>query len=292
MNYLSGAETQASVPVLWAILRWLAYAGPTSYTDLSRALRPPNLVPGDDNALRAALSVGHHIGLAVTSDGDTWQVADDPAPSLRDHDSFRRTVRHALLARAVSDLDRGDEPADVAVGIAWLLRLDPVRPLPWAWADGSEAAVRAAGLGEVVKNETQWRAFRRWALSLGFTTRAEPSAGKAVLVPDPTTALADLLGGMTGESTAVEFRRRLGEALPVADGGVLDTYLSSRGVRADARSEAMLGPATAYALLRLQHRGTVRLLSTADAAGRVTYRVRGTTKSFDRITIDQGGRHG
>src|SRR5690348_1006461 len=103
MNYLSGAETQANVAVLWVVSRWLNQVGPSSFAELSAALRPSAIVGGADNALVAALSVGRHIRvLQAEENAGPWECGPRlAAASVVDHRSFRSSVREALLMQAV-----------------------------------------------------------------------------------------------------------------------------------------------------------------------------------------------
>src|SRR5258708_11917383 len=118
------------------VMRWLRANGSASYGDLASAVRPSALVPEADDALRATLDVAAHIKLLGTNKGDgEWTIVErEPrAESYERHDLFRALVRRAVLRRAVLDKEAGEEPSDVAIGLAWLCSLDPSRPLPWAW---------------------------------------------------------------------------------------------------------------------------------------------------------------
>ena len=90
MNYLSGAETQANVAVLWVVSRWLKHVDECSYTELAATLRPTALVKGADNAFRASLLVGRHIGLLEASDeSGPWRLgARLPEDAIADHRSI------------------------------------------------------------------------------------------------------------------------------------------------------------------------------------------------------------
>ena len=253
MKYLS-RDTQANVSILLVVMRWLAASGPLAYADLASAVRPPSVSPEADNALRATLDVGKHVGLLEAQDPDgEWAIANGDAAavvvSLRTHDSFRSLVRQALLDQAIKDLESGATPSDVALGLAWLCSLDPSRPLAWGWDDGPEATVGGAGLGDVINGKTQWGAFRRWATALGFGTASRPARNRLHrLIPDPTVAIADGLSAMPPSLSANEFVALLARRLPAIDAGALEAPLRDLGVRYEARGEATLGPATGHAL--------------------------------------------
>ena len=129
MDYLKGLETQANIPVLWTVTRWLAQAGESTYEELVAALRPNAIVKGSDNAFRASLSVARHIGvLAASADSGPWTLGPEVGcGDVTDHHSFSRVVRCAVMKRAVDDVATGNQPADVALGLTWLCSLDPER---------------------------------------------------------------------------------------------------------------------------------------------------------------------
>jgi hypothetical protein len=288
MNYLSGDETLANVAVLWAASRWLNHVGPESFDDLAAALRPRAIVKGAENALKGTLFVGRHIGvLQAEKDSGPWSIGPQlPRQAVSDHRAFRTAVREALLTQAVEDANAGRQPADVAVGLTWLCSLDPARPVPWGWNDGTELAVRnVGGLSDVIKNNTQWRAFRRWAVSLGMAIANDPQRGVQVLVPDPTIAVAETLPGLPARTTAPIFLESLAARVPTIDNGPLETVASKLGVTYAARGDASVGPSLAHALRRLDRRGAIRLNKTDDASHRVSFRTAAGTDSFDEVEI-------
>ncbi|SRR6266851_2252197 len=290
MKYLAQA-TVSNVSILLVVMRWLDANGPASYEDLATAVRPPSLVPEADNALRATLEVASHIGLLGTDnpDGDWRIVQQGLSPdSLARHDRFRALVRRALLDRAVRDYEDGAEPSDVALGLTWLCSLDPSRPLGWGWDgdDGTERVIRKMQFTDVITNSTQWRAFRRWAVALGFATDDKLGGALHRLTADATTAIADCLPEMQPSQTAREFMDGLAVALPTVDGGVLETALRRRGIQYEARAEASVGPVVGHALERLNRRGWLRLQKSDDARQRVSYRIAGQTRSFDRVMVE------
>jgi hypothetical protein len=284
MNYLTGAETQANVPTLWVAARWLQHVKSCSFAELAAAVRPTAVVTGADNALRASLSVGGHIGIVQAPEmAGPWSPGARLLPdSTSDHRLFRQAVREALLSQAVADLQAGLVPSDVAVGFAWLCSLDPTRPLPWGWNE-TELIVRAARLDQVIKNSEQWRPFRRWAVSLGMAVaNGPPGGGVQVLVPDPTTAVFETLSRLPVRSVAPAFLAGLAEYLPTIDGGALEGVA---GVAYAARGEATIGPSLAHALKRLDRRGVLLLEKADDGSHRVSYRTAAGIDTFDDVEI-------
>jgi hypothetical protein len=287
MNYLTGIETQANIAVLWVVSRWLNRVGTASSPELAATLRPGAVVTGAENALQATLSVGRHVGvLQFQEDPGRWCLGARVSPAcVLDHHVFRAAVREALLAQAVDDAIAGRQPSDVALGLTWLCSLDPAIPVPWGWNEGTEQAVREAGLRTVISNNTQWRQFRRWAVSLGLAISNAPRRGVQVLIPDPTTAVADTLPSLPHRSTAPVFIEKLAQRIPAIDHGVLERAVAELGVTYTARGDATVGPALAHALRRLEKRGAIHLRKADDASHRVSYRTRAGTGSFDDVEI-------
>jgi hypothetical protein len=195
-------------------------------------------------------------------------------------------VREALLNQAIEDAVEGETPADVAIGLTWLCSLDPARPLAWGWNDGTESAVQEAGLRQVINNSTQWRTFRRWAVTLGVAVANNPPRGAIqVLVPDPTMAVEETLSELTPRSTAPEFLAALALQLPIVDTGALEPVASRLGVTYAARGDATIGPSLAHALLRIDRRRGLSLHKAADTTHRVSYVTAGGTGTFDDVLI-------
>jgi hypothetical protein len=287
MNYLSGSETQANVAVLWAVSRWLRHVGEAPLANLAVSLRPSAVVQGAENALRASLLVGRHIGvLQAVDDSGPWSLgARMPQHAVGDHLSFRCAIRDALLTQAVEDATAGRQPADVAIGLAWFCSLDPALPLPWGWNDGTEVAVRKVGLDSVINNNTQWRPFRRWAISLGVAVANNPRGAVQVLVPDATAAVEETLSRLPSRTIAPVFLEGLAFHLPIVDTGLLERVASEFGVSYAARGDASIGPGLAHALRRLDRRGVLSLNKAADASHRVSYRTSTGMDAFDDVVI-------
>jgi hypothetical protein len=224
--------------------------------------------------------------LQFEEDSGHWRLgARVSAACVLDHHVFRAAVREALLAQAVEDATAGRQPSDVALGLTWLCSLDPARPVPWGWNEGTEQAVRKAGVRKVISNNTQWRPFRRWAVGLGLAIGNAPRRGVQVLIPDPTIAVAETLPSLPPRSTAPVFLEKLAQRVPAIDHGVLERAAAELGVSYAARGDATIGPALAHALQRLQKRGSIHLRKADDASHRVSYRTGTGTGSFDDVEI-------
>jgi hypothetical protein len=295
MKYLAGTA-QASVAILYPICRWLACRDQAAYDAMDAALRPAHVVGGEADALLASLRVGRDIGLLDRSGSrrTTDQAADwalqEQARSQRDGwyadpVRFRVLVRRALLAKAVDDITAGETPSDVAVGLAWLLALDPVRPLSWAYSDGPERALNDQNMRSYIAGPDQWRPFLRWAVALGCAEFSQVGNRRLILL-DPTAAVAEELPPIPRAGVLARvFYAAVTKELPVLDGGRISDFMrEKRGEFADCRGDAMVGPAFSLALQRLQGQGVIDLHQEGDAGYRVHGMLHGQRWTFDRVT--------
>jgi hypothetical protein len=294
MKYLAGTA-QASVAVLYPVCRWLSSRDGVAYDVMDAALRPTHLVSGEDDALLAALRVGRDIGL-VDRLGNTrsrdqtenWALRE-PVRSQRDDWyadplRFRVLVRRALLAKAVDDIETGATPSDVAVGLAWLLAQDPARPLPYTYGSGPERLLNDQKLDSYITGPTQWRVFVRWAVSLGCAEFTQ-GGNRRLVLPDPTAALTEELPPIPPAGLAARsFYTAVSRELPVLDGGRIAEFMrTERAECADARGDAMVGPAFSFALRRLRSQGIIDLREESDTADRVNGVLHGQRWTFDQV---------
>jgi hypothetical protein len=300
MKYLAGTA-QASVAILYPVCRWLSGRDRAPFDVMNAALRPAPMVGGEADALLASLRVGRDIGLLDRSGGTrtTDQEADwtlqEQAGSQRDEwyanpARFRVLVRRALLAKAIDDIAAGETPSDVAVGLAWLLAQDPVRPLARGYGDGPEKGrpenlLNSQNMRPYITGPGQWRPFLRWAVALGCAGYSQVGSRRLVL-PDPTAALAEELPPIPHAGVpARAFYAAVTKELPVLDGGQISDFMrETRGEFADPRGDAMIGPAFSLALRRLQGQGVINLHREADAGYRVNGVLHGQRWTFDRVT--------
>lgn len=300
MKYLANTA-QASVAILYPVCRWLSSRNSAAYGIIKDALRPEHLISGEDDALVAALRMGRDIGLferlgnARTSDqAADWtlreQIRSQSDEWYADPVKFRTIVRRALLAKAVDDISEGVTPSDVAVGLAWLLAQDPVRPLARNYGAGPERALNLQQLDSYIKGTSQWRPFLRWAVALGCAELSQ-AGGQRLVLPDPTAALAEELPSISPAGLpAKEFFAAVAGRLPVLDSGLISDFMrAERAECADPRGDAMVGPTFSLALRRLEGRGIIHLRREADASYRVNGVLHGQRWAFDRVT--RGGEN-
>jgi hypothetical protein len=301
MKYLAGT-VQASVTILYPVCRWLSGRNHVAFADIDAALRPSPVVRGEADALLASLRVGRDIGLfkrlgseRANDQATEWTLQESARAQsddwYQDPVRFRVLVRRMLLAKAVDEITAGETPSDVAVGLAWLLAQDPVRPLPQNYSAGPERALTTQELDSYIATSEQWRALHRWATALGCAEYSQ-AGGRRLILPDPTAALGEELPSIPNTGMlAKDFYVAVTKELPILDGGWISNFMrKQRAACADPKGDAMVGPSFSLALKRLEFQGTINLLREDDADYRVNGVLHGRPWTFDRVT--RGGGNG
>jgi hypothetical protein len=103
-----------------------------------------------------------------------------------------------------------------------------------------------------------------------------------VIIPDPSVAIADLLGDLPPVATAREWLSRLRDRLPVLGSPALTAQLPQGG---DLWSD--LSPGLALGLLKLEKSGVLVLQPSDDAADVVALSLGTFTRQIGRITVEQ-----
>jgi hypothetical protein len=269
----------ASLPALLVVTRYLAdQREGLAEAGLQRALQPramfneatePQESTGAHGALLASLEVGADIGL-LTAEGArgphrVWTLHGDHRDKVAACTSggsgpFRSLILRLLGAHARAVAEDGQQPSDLARGLTWLLLTqNPLTPLAASWSDGPEAAFNDAHLDKAVGNAEQWRAFRRWARSLGVATdaQANPGARKARLIVDPAPAIRSVLPLLPTRASAAQWLGRLRSELPVLGDTALAKYVNADTTGVPA--------AVAFALQKLERAGHLELITSDDA---------------------------
>ncbi|MFI8775093.1 protein DpdG [Gordonia sp. NPDC062954] len=240
-------------------------------------------VNDSNDALKNTIAACRAIRIITSSPGGKIEVA----PVVTEEgQSFDRTRFRKFLRRQVFDLNRDGNPwavaeedahtsgaRDLARALAWFLAQD-AQGAPINWTDNVEQLqkdqFRTADLNEwVLRNDTRWGAFSRWAQALGF---AVPSVlrTRQGLVPLPTMAVLDTLEVIpAGRVSVSEFFGALSQQLPVLPGGIIRHGLVTRlgadpdpGIQANAVDSSL-----AQVLRILETRKVLAFESLADAEG-------------------------
>lgn len=257
-----------------------------SKDDLARQIAPASLPRGEGAAtgpgtkgFEDTLTACTTINLVERRD-DIVRLHPELPAAARD-----RRLRESAFVPLVLDLVLDDRinhglwestegARDLTRAIAWWLAQNPLDPpSPWNEPDGADVAQerQMAGGERIFSNDTRWGAFDRWATFLGVASHM-PRAGKTILVPDPTLAMRSLLHEVLPESRLpiLDFVERLGQRLPVVDGGSFRRAVEER-MRPEAvpSSADSLSPSLSHALLRLRDEQLLRLEDLADAPTKV-----------------------
>jgi hypothetical protein len=296
---------QALPNATYYIYRYLLDVAPkhgASKAEIIHALAPSTLVP-NDAVCRFSVEVGSRLGLWIEDaatgnprDGRPAADGQDEALVVLSPDLQRRSPKELtdrrsfrlLLRRHVfePDLNRGPWLSqagayDFTCAIAWLLAQEVSNP-PGTWESTMKPSLPSVQRSQIeqlgnsqevwlIKNETRWDPFVRWALFLGFIGR-QVLDGKVLVVPSPVDAVSDALsvvfakGGSKKELPAEIFVEALAAELPVVDRGryrqEVMTHISA-GIRIP--EETQLSSSLSHALLILHQRGDITLDDRADA---------------------------
>ncbi|MEV4712614.1 hypothetical protein [Micromonospora sp. NPDC049374] len=298
MDYLK-QHNLASVPALLVISRYLAtQPDGAEENELQRMLQPEAMAEGRSassagndasNVLTSSLSVGEDLGLFDSERSGRglrlWNLKDsirDDVGRLPSADSrgFRSLVLRLLAARALEEVRAGNAPSDVALALTWVLLRDPLDPLSTNWDKGPEAAFENAGMRTAVRNAEQWRAFQRWARSLGIATVAEVGGQEAYLLMDASKALLDVLGRLPQQERAEQWFRQLQEILPVLGHPILVSALPEGSARPQGIPASL-----ALAVQKLKRRGVLDLALSADASAAAVLRIGGQSLRIGEVRV-------
>lgn len=226
-------------------------------------------------ALGSSIAVASKVGFFEVSGslGDTtteismgrYEPADPSPPSVA------VAFIDSLMAYSM-DSAEAPEPMvpDLTCALVWLLAQDPRRPfVSWGATDGAdpEAAIKDAGLTEVVQNDTQWNSFRRWAHQLGLGTLA--LRGRTILLTaDPTLSLDRSIDAIAATDSVIsgrQFGAELAKAIPVVSGGAVNDLVRA-ALPKITRPDSDLSLSETHALFRLQAMGRLKLDNPDDAS--------------------------
>jgi hypothetical protein len=225
---------------------------------------------GLDDTLTACVVIG-----LFEREGDVVRLHPQLPEHVRDRrrdPDIRRLLRDLILGEKLNFglWDSTEGARDLTRALGWYMAQDPLRaPGGWNEPNGVDLVQEAQfAAGErVFSNDTRWGAFDRWTSFLGFGVRM-PRNNKNVLLPDPTSAVRDVLDEvLTASRTEVaSFVEELGRRLPVLDSGGYRREVEAR-MRPDsiAASADQLSPSLAHALLRLRDERALVIEDLADA---------------------------
>jgi hypothetical protein len=261
-DYLRGQAT-ASVPGIRLLCKAVVEAEVCTETSLVETLRPVGIVRSESEGATLPASLQVAIDLELLRKGGRRDPAivrgpmleAEPAPSasVASADAFRPLIIRALGARAANSLHAGELPADVTLGLTWILSRNPLDDL--GDHRTMEPLLRATGMDTVIRNDTQWRAFQRWYLALGFAIRQRSSNNRLVAAVSAVESIRLFAPRGDAPTSASQFVERLVEAVPMLGRADLVGALPT-GAR--PQWEGTASPAIAQGLLQLEAVGALR----------------------------------
>ena len=248
------------------------------WTRIVDAITPPTLADSPQKHQRDArrnLRSAIEIGIAFR-DGDLVQLSPESTNAAKDGTlAIARLLRQRVLSESLNTAPWGSQVGarDLTNALAWFLTFAPAKaPARMEGDPPSAQTLQEADFGKrhgndasgwPISNAERWRAFQRWACSLGF---AWLSPSKR-LVPDPTPAVRDSIPAIFGSETTLDgrsFVTTLGIHLPVLDRGAYREFVEQNWNRSSG-SGVTLSPATTHALQRLNKSGHLEIQDRADA---------------------------
>ncbi len=156
-----------------------------------------------------------------------------------------------------------------AFAIAWLLIQDSKKPLDWS--DNISTKVSQDLNNEFseleLTNNSRSQHFFYWCQYLGFLQKVAIGS-KSHVLPDPTKAITRHLHNLFGKDKELKFNDfivKLSENLPVLEYGWIRDSIEDKARDGLQRNSESVSVSTSLALLRLEERGVIKLLSKSDA---------------------------
>jgi len=156
-----------------------------------------------------------------------------------------------------------------AYAISWILLQDPKYPIDWSDNISSRVSKDLNNeFGELeLTNKERFQHFIYWCQYLGFIQKVAINANTYV-IPDPTNAIERHMQSVFNaqkEMRFEDFLYRLAEALPVMEYGWIRDSIEEKARDGLQRNVESVSTSTSLALLRLEERGIIQLLSKSDA---------------------------
>ncbi|MEX2375166.1 MAG: protein DpdG [Dehalococcoidia bacterium] len=216
---------------------------------------------------------------------------------VRESDTLSKSVTANFDEAAEGERTSGVR--DLAYGLTWVLAQDALgEPLAFGAKDGCRSVqdLQAVQFGQgrdtwPVTNDTRWHPLIRWGSAMGLVSAAPAGAGAGETIPDPTTAVRDVVLELAGSErrslTFAEFRHIVGEELPYVDGGVLRAELAE-ALDGDPDPDVQAGgvdSSLGLALLALQVQRVILIEDRSDAQHRSVIDPKGRRIGVSHIIV-------
>ena len=186
--------------------------------------------------------------------------------------AFLEILRNQVLKAPDGGFKFGDDASsncDFMPTLAWWLGLSPVEGFPSNRKYKGKNLLEAVNVEpKLVKNDTQWRAFNRWAIHLGFMRTQKSRKSGELIFPTLVTPFDSFFKSCSkGEVfKAKTLIKKLQKSFPMIDATDLakevDEFISFDRPGKDNR----IGPVVYDALRILEEKGKIKISSASDKA--------------------------
>lgn len=157
----------------------------------------------------------------------------------------------------------------LSFAISWLLIQNPKYPIDWSDNISTRIAKDLNNeFGELeLTNNSRSQHFIYWCQYLGFSQKVSIGT-KTFVIPDPTNIIFRHVSNIfsdTNELKIGDFIKKLSSKLPVFEDGWIRELVEDKAKEGLERNEQFISYSTSLALLRLEEKGSITLLSKSDA---------------------------
>ena len=154
-----------------------------------------------------------------------------------------------------------------ALALGWLLIQDPRYPIKWSDNVTTKVSQDLNNEYELGLNSSNNQHFSYWTQYLGYSNKVSIK-GKTHLIPDPTKAISRHIKDIFTNEKEMKFSsflNRLSNKIPVLEYGWIRNSIEDKARDGLERNTEEVSISTSLALLRLEEKGIIKLLSTSDA---------------------------
>ena len=156
-----------------------------------------------------------------------------------------------------------------AFAVSWLLIQSPKKPIDWS--DNISTRVSRDLNDEFseleLTNNSRSQHFIYWCQYLGFVQKVAIGI-KPYVIPDPTKAIMRHMKNIFSVDREMEFSvflNKLSDVIPVLEYGWIRELIEDKAIGELKRNPEEVSISTSLALLRLEEKGMIKLLSKSDA---------------------------
>jgi hypothetical protein len=263
--------------VLITLVRCLLIHGAMPRDKLLNLCAPPSAVDGQE---RTSQTINRWSQLGLLAD-DSGRLSIDTkkhkelSKAKADNATLARIIRSVVFQPENNERfweSENNQAADFTRALGWMLAQDVFEFDKVGHSDVQKIELDQLGKeASAFTNDTRWAGFKSWATFLGFGWIGRFPAG--VFVIDPTSVVRDVLSDVFEKSNELPqsaFFSRLGEILPVVDGGEYRREVEEKIDRSvwSPPGDDEVSTSLSRALIRLHEAGEIVLDERADAEKR------------------------